>query len=153
MFELRRFLTVGVLTAALFGVTAAPAAGDPVEDLNYRLKVMRSLSAHIGSIAAVLKGKVPHASHIVGHARAMQAAGRMLDDICPPGSDVGESRAKPEIWQQPDKFKAAMRAFQTASDDLVAAAETGDMGAIGAALGGAGKGCGGCHKPFRKPKE
>ena len=87
MFEMRRFLTVSVLAAALFAVTAAPAAGDPVEDLNYRLKVMSSLGAHIGAIAAVLKGKVPHASHIVGHARAMQAAGRMLDDIFPPGSD------------------------------------------------------------------
>lgn len=147
------FFMVGVLAVSLFAASAAQAAGDPVDAFQYRLKIMSSLSAHIGSIADVLKGKVAYTDHIVGHARALQAAGRMLEDVFPPGSDVGETRSKPEIWQQPEKFKAAMQAFQTATDGLVAAAESGDMGAIGNALGPVGKGCGGCHKPFRKPKE
>ena len=153
MLEFRRVLLVGVLAAALFAAAAAPAAADPAEDLKYRQMVMSSIGSHIGAIAAVLKGKVPHGGHIVGHARAMQAASRMLDDIFPPGSDVGETRAKPDIWQQPEKFKAGVKAFQDASVQLVQAAESGDMGAIGDALGGVGKSCGGCHKPFRKPKE
>ena len=37
--------------------------------------------------------------------------------------------------------------------ELVTAAESGDMAAVGAALGTTGNGCGGCHKPFRKEKE
>lgn len=153
MFELRRFLTVGILAAVLFGVTAAPAAGDPAEDIKYRQMVMDSIGSHIGAIVAVIKGKVPYGAHIVGHAQAMQAASRMLDDIFPPGSAVGQTRAKPDIWQQPEKFKAVLKAFQDASINLVQAAESGDMGAIGEALGVVGKSCGGCHKPFRKPKE
>ena len=36
--------------------------------------------------------------------------------------------------------------------ELAMAADTGDKGAIGKAMGALGKGCGGCHKPFRGPK-
>jgi cytochrome c556 len=141
-----------ILAASLFGA-AAQATGDPDEAIQYRQKVMSGLGAHIGAIADVLKGKVPHGGHIIGHARAMQAASLMLDDIFPPDSDFGLTRAKPEIWEQPEKFKAGIKAFQDAAVVLVKAAESGDMGAIGDALGGVGKSCGGCHKPFREPKE
>ncbi len=36
--------------------------------------------------------------------------------------------------------------------DLSLAAETGEKSAIGKGLGALGKGCGGCHKAFRGPK-
>ena len=152
MLRFRRILTVGVLAAALLA-TAAQASGDPDEAIKYRQMVMSSIGDHIGAIVAVLKGKVAHKSHILGHARAMQAASLMLDDIFPPDSDFGLTRAKPEIWQQPEKFKAGVKTFQDAAVVLVQAAESGDMGAIGAALNGVGNACGGCHKPFRAPKE
>ena len=150
---LRQILTAGALAAALLSVPAARAAGDPNEAIKYRQMVMSSIGAHIGAIAAVLKGKVPHGGHILGHAKAMHAASHMLDDIFPPDSGVGETRAKPEIWEQPEKFKAGVKVFQDASAVLVKAAESGDMAAIGDAIGDVGKACGGCHKPFRKPKE
>ena len=152
MFKFRRILTVGVLAAALLA-TSAQASGDPEEAIKYRQMVMGSFNNHISAIIAVLKDKVPHKSHILGHARAMQAASLMLDDIFPPDSDFGLTRAKPEIWQQPEKFKAGVKTFQNAAVVLVQAAESGDMGAIGEALGGVGNGCAGCHKPFRAPKE
>ncbi len=147
-----RYLTLG-LFAAVLAAGAAEAADDPANVIAYRQKVMSGMASHIGAIAAVLKGEVSYAGHIVGHARAMQAASTMLPDIFPPGSGVGETRAKPEIWQNWTKFESGIKAFQTASARLVEAAESGDMGAIGAALGGVGDSCGGCHKPFRKPKE
>ena len=43
--------------------------------------------------------------------------------------------------------------FEEASQNLLAAAEGGDMGEIKAKFGATAKTCGGCHKPFRKPKE
>ena len=153
MHGIQRVLTVAVLAVALFAAAAAQATGDPDEAIKYRQMVMSSLGSHIGAIAAVLKGKVAHNGHILGHAKAMQAASRMLDDIFPDDSDFGLTRAKPDIWQQPGKFKTVKKAFQDASVVLVQAAESGDMGAIGAALGAVGKSCGGCHKPFRAPKE
>ena len=152
MFKFRRILTVGVLAAALLATTAQ-ASGDPDEAIKYRQMAMRSNSGHLGAIAAILKGKVPHSSHIVGHARALRATSLMFNDIFPPDSDSGLTRAKPEIWKQPEKFKAGVKAFQDAAAVLVQAAESDDMSAIGEAAGGVGKACGGCHKPFRAPKE
>ena len=49
-------------------------------------------------------------------------------------------------------FNKALSAFQAASAKLLEAANSGDKAAVGAALGGVGKACGGCHKPFRKKK-
>ena len=153
MLALRKILTGGFFAAVLLFAPAAQAAGDPDEAIKYRQLVMSSIGAHIGAIAAVLKGKVPHGGHILGHAKAMHAASHMLDDIFPPDSDFGLTRAKPEIWQKPVEFKMAVKTFQEASAALVEAARSGDMSAIGAAIGTVGKSCGGCHKPFRKPKE
>ena len=146
------FLTVGVLAASLFAA-AAQATGDPDEAIKYRQLVMRSNSLHIGAIAAILKGKVPYVGHIVFHARALRDDSLMYDDIFPTDSNLGLTRAKPEIWQQPEKFKAAVIAFQEASAVLLQAAESGVMGAVGAVVGAVGKSCGGCHNPFRAPKE
>ncbi|MBR45942.1 MAG: hypothetical protein CMM31_05595 [Rhodospirillaceae bacterium] len=40
--------------------------------------------------------------------------------------------------------------MKTAADKLAAAADSGDMAAIGTVAGGVGKACGGCHDTFRK---
>ena len=146
------YLTLGLFAAVLAANAAAAAADDPANVIAYRQKVMSGIDSHIGAIVAVLRGEVSYAGHLAGHARAMHDASIMLADIFPPGSGVGATRAKPEIWQNWTKFETAIKAFQTASARLVEASESGDMDAVGAALGGVGNSCGGCHKPFRKPK-
>ena len=152
-----------LLGAAAFGalaamiafttVTTVGAADEPANVIKYRQKVMSGISAHIGSIAAVLSGEVSYTGHVAAHARAMHDASLMIDDIFPAGSGVGETRAKPEIWQNRAKFEAATKAFQAASKELARIAETGDMAAVGAQLNKVGEACGGCHKPFRKKKQ
>ena len=70
------------------------------------------------------------------------------------GRDVyPETRALPEIWNDWDKFGAAAKNMEVQSAKLVAAAESGDVAAIGAQLQNLGKSCGGCHKPFRAEKK
>ncbi len=152
-----------LLGAAVFGalaamiafttVTTVGAADEPANVIKYRQKVMSGISAHIGGIAAVLSGEVSYTGHVAAHARAMHDASLMIDDIFPAGSGVGETRAKPEIWQNWAKFEAAIKAFQTAALELARVAETGDMAAVGAQLNKVGESCGGCHKPFRKKKQ
>jgi cytochrome c556 len=56
----------------------------------------------------------------------------------------------PKLWQDRAGFDDALRAARAAADDMVAAAETGDLGEIQKALGALGKRCGDCHKPYRK---
>ena len=150
-----KLLTFAFLGAAvaLAGATAVKAADDPANILKYRKSVMQANGVHIGAIAAVVKGEVSYSGHVAAHARALHATSMMVSDVFPPGSAVGDSRANPEIWQEPAKFAAAVKALQTESGELARVAESGDMAAIGAQLKKVGQACGGCHKPFRKKKE
>jgi cytochrome c556 len=70
----------------------------------------------------------------------------------PAGSDKGppETYAKPEIWSDPDGFKAAEdNAFKA----LEALTATTDEAGFKTAMGGLGKACMGCHEKFRRPKD
>ncbi len=145
----------GALAAivAFTTVMTVEAADEPANVIKYRQKVMSGISAHIGGIVAVLSREVSYTGHVAAHARAMHDASLMIDDIFPAGSGVGETRAKPEIWQNWAKFETAAKALQTATKELARIAETGDMAAVGAQLNKVGEACGGCHKPFRKKKQ
>ena len=141
------------VVVAVAGMVTAGAADEPENVLKYRQSVMKSHAAHIGAIAAVVKGEVSYGGHVAAHARALHALSMMLPDIFPEGSAVGASRAKPEIWQDRAKFDAAVKGFQTATGELATVAEGGDLAAIGAKLEQTGKACGACHKPFRAKKQ
>ena len=139
--------------AAVAVIVPVEAANEPENVIKYRQNVMRAITGHIAAIAGVLKGEVTYAEHIVAHARAMHATSMMIPDIFPAGSGVGETRAKPEIWQNWSKFETAAKTLETATGELARVAESGDMAAIGAQLGKVGEACGGCHKPFRTEKK
>jgi cytochrome c556 len=63
------------------------------------------------------------------------------------------TRAKPEIWQQMDKFLAAAATLKSKQEQLLAALQKGDKGAAKIAFVDVGKnGCGACHGTFRGPE-
>lgn len=68
----------------------------------------------------------------------------------PKGSDKGDTKAKPEIWAKWDDFTKAANNNHEAALKLVAAAQSGDMGAVKSAFGALGATCGACHKQFRE---
>lgn len=149
----RALIGLAAAAAIVTGVAAAQAADDSANVLKYREMVMTALGAHIGSIASVVKGEVSYGEHVATHARALHATSLMMPDVFPEGSAVGESRAKPEIWQEWDKFQGLIRDLNAQAEKLAQVAESGDMTAIGAQLQETGKACGNCHKPYRKEKE
>lgn len=151
--KFRKFIVFALITGFLgLGVLATPASADEAA-IKYRQGVMKALGGHMGSVAAIVKGKVAHKGHLAGHADAIAAIGKMTGDIFPKDSGMGKTGALPAIWEKPDDFAQAVAAFEDASVQFAMAANGGDMGAIGAALGGLGKSCGGCHKPFREKKK
>lgn len=144
-------LAAATASVAMLGV--AQAADDPNEVLAYRKHVMGALASGISNVFAVLQGKASYSQHLASSARILHEASLQLLDVFPEGSAVGDSRSKPEIWTDWAKFEEAGKALQTASAELVAATEGGDMAAIGAAADKVGDACGGCHKPFRVPQQ
>ena len=71
-------------------------------------------------------------------------------DAFAPGTDTGApTKAKPEIWKEPAKFKQLADAAQAESLKLVAAAQAGDLAALRPAVGAMGKSCNNCHDDFQ----
>lgn len=151
-----RPLATLLLAATLLGAPLAASelarADEPDPVLAYRAQVMKALGSHITALFAVLDGEVAYNAHLAGHAAAMAALAEMIPDVFPEDSFGGESRAKPEIWQQWEKFTAAAGNLAAAAGRLEAAARAGNSAAIDAGAGAVSDACGGCHKPFRIKK-
>ena len=68
----------------------------------------------------------------------------------PKGSGLGDTKAKPVIWENWSKFESAVKDFERESAKLAKVAESGDMEALAKQVRATGKTCGGCHRNFRK---
>jgi len=79
---------------------------------------------------------------------ALWPAGTAIADLPPKAT-----RAKPEIWQEMDKFKAIPATLKGEEQKLLAAVQKGDKAEAKTAFGDTGKnGCGACHGSFRGPE-
>ena len=136
-------------TLLLTGVQAQ----DDEHILGYRQKVMKSMGASMGAIGDVLKHKLPFAGHIGVHAADISRMSTVIAESFEKEITEGRTDAKPEVWQDWDKFVAAAEALEAEGAKLAEIAGSGDMAAIGGQVKALGKACGDCHKPFRKPKE
>jgi len=121
--------------------------------VEYRQNVMKTISGNMGAIGDTLKNKLPYQDNIATHAQGIHLASKLIESAFKKQISEGATDAKPDIWQDWDKFTAAAKTLGEESDKLAQVAESGDMEAIGAQVKALGKACGNCHKPFRKPKE
>lgn len=65
------------------------------------------------------------------------------------GSEAGDTKAKPEIWKEPAKFKAGADKLQAEATKLAVAAKTGNLDNLKAAFGPAAETCKACHDAYR----
>jgi cytochrome c556 len=143
--------------AGLFFATllAAPLAAQAqfakVEDaVKYRKSAFSLMGTHFGRIGAVVKGEKPYDKAAVeADAAIVEMMSKLPWSAFPPGSDTADSKAKPEIWKEQEKFKAASEKLQSEAAKLSAAAKSGDLGAIKTAFGAVGQSCKACHDNYR----
>ena len=152
----RRQLTLMALLIGMIGLVLMLTGAQAQDDehyLGYRQKVMKSIGASMGGIGDILKHKLPFAGHIETHASDISRMSTLIKDAFEKEITEGRTDAKPDVWQDWDKFVTAAETLQEESAKLADIASGGDMAAIGAQVKNLGKACGDCHKPFRKPKE
>ncbi len=147
-----------VLTLTLLGFFALPAAAPATAQeegiINHRQAVMKAVGGHMAAMSAILKGKVKFTGDLKTHARAMAGLAVIAERVFPEGSDFGETRALPEIWDKPAEFKKIIEAFKTESAKLAKIADGGDVKAFGDQFKVMGKNaCATCHKAFREKKK
>jgi len=143
-----------LLTAAILSLLAGTAQAQPDQGyIEYRQELMEAIGADIGAISDILKYGLPLTENIVGHAESLVDHAGLIAAAFEHKVIEGPTDAKPEIWQDFDRFKKAALDFAAASEKLTEVARAGDTAEISAQVKEVGKSCGGCHQPFRKPKE
>lgn len=109
------------------------------------------IGAHFSRIGAMVNGKAPFDAKAAADNAAIAATLAALPFTAfGAGTDKGDTRAKPEIWAEKDKFDAGGRKMQEALAALNTAARGGNLDQIKAAFGEAGKTCKACHDNYRK---
>ena len=142
-----------VLAAAAFAL-AAPAQAQfakPEDAIKYRKAVMTLQGAHFGRIAAMASGRVPFDAAVAAeNAAILETVTKLPLAGFSPGSDKGDTKAKPEIWTDTPKFKMVGEKLGADAIKLSAAIKGGNMDAVKLAVGAVGGDCKSCHDDFRK---
>jgi len=140
-----------VAAGALLSAPASAQFAKPEDAIKYRKAALTLLGAHAGRIGAVVKGERPfNAAEVQASAAVMETVSGLPWEAFVAGTDKGETRAKPEIWKDADKFKGAGESMQKAVAALSAASKAGNLDQVKAAFGEVGKTCKACHDNFRK---
>ena len=149
---MNRLLLAAATVAGI--ATALPAAAQfakPEQAIKYRQSAMALQANHLGRLFAMANGKVPFEAKVAAEQIEIVAMLNKLQFVAfVDGSDKGDTRAKPEIWSQRDKFNAREAKSHEDVAKLVAAGKMGDFEQIKAAVGAVGQSCKGCHDEFRK---
>ena len=150
----RLLVTLVATLGALASLPAAAQFQKPEDAIKYRQSVYTVMANHFGRIAAMASGKAPFdAKAAADNAVIVSDMSRLPFTACAEGTDKGlPNRAKPEIWKEAAKFKAAGEKMQGEVVKLDAAAKSGNLDAIKAAVGAVGGSCKACHDDFRAEK-
>jgi cytochrome c556 len=153
---MERWRVVLVLIAGITALSAASVDGASPKDGKAAFERREDTMKHMGrplflGIGRVVKGTTAYGPDTVTAAETVASLASTLDrTLFPPGSDVAESKIKPEIFAAMDHVDQLIAAVQTATAKLVPAVKTGDKAAITIAYTAAADACNACHKEFRK---
>jgi len=136
----------------LLGASPAIAQFAKAEDaVKYRQSAFFIMAQNFGRVAAMAQGKAPFDAKVAAESAAIAEAMSKLPwtGFVAGSESAGSSKAKPEIWSNAAKFKEGADKMQVEMAKFSAAAKTGSLDNIKAALPGAGGTCKACHDDFR----
>ena len=133
---------------------AAPSRDQALKIMHDRHEAMEGLGKAMKTLHRELESGKPDINLVRQQTATMASTAPKIPAMFPPGTgpDVGKTRAKPEIWKQPDVFRQKAKDFLVASQAIDAAARAGDLNKVMALHDNVDKACDGCHKPFRAPE-
>lgn len=134
--------------AVALATFAVQAQSKPEDQVKQRQAGYRVLGYNFGSLAAMAQGKKPYnREEALRNANLAAAIADYPRQFFGEGSDKGDTKAKPEIWQRRADFDAKMDKMVTAVKALPQAA--GDEAALKKAVADAGAACKACHDDYR----
>jgi len=151
-----RTALVAAACGLLATLTALPATAqfrNADAAINYRQSAMSLQNTHLGRLFAMINGQVPFDAKVAGdNIETIAMLNRLQFAAFIDGSDKGNTRAKPEIWAEKDKWNAAVAKSQDDVSKLAVAGKTGNLDPIKTAAGAVGASCKACHDAYQKPQ-
>ncbi|WP_420412338.1 c-type cytochrome [Roseibium sp.] len=120
-----------------------------------RMDAMEAIGGNMKLAGQMLRGQKPYDA--VELSRAAQAiaenSGDKITRLFPEGSLMPPTEARPEIWQDWDKFAGFSNDMKAAASELaIKAGEGAEKGAVAAVFGKLAQTCKACHEAFRIEK-
>ncbi len=136
------------LALAASSLVATGAFADPIEDRKANMKERGSL---MRILAPVAQGQQPFdAATVMDALEKLQANAEAaeVDVMWPVGSETGDTKSSPRIWEDRAGFQAADDKYDA---DVAAAiaANPQDLAAFQAVFGPVAANCGTCHEAYR----
>jgi cytochrome c556 len=150
-FAMKKFiLTLIAVSASAMSFSAAAQFAKPEDAVKYRKAAFSVMATHNQRLAQMAQGKVPFdAKTALENAEVVATMAKLPWAAFPEGSDMGETKAKSEVWKQNAKFKEASDKFQSDAAKLLAAAKTGKEDAFKTAFTASSGNCKACHDDFK----
>jgi cytochrome c556 len=134
-------LMAGFASAAL----AQVPFNKPELAIKYRQSAMFIQGQHFNYIGAVVKGE------LIKHAMLVEEMAKTYWDGFPPATErATNTKAREEIWKEPERFRAAGQKTHEEIVKLVSAIRDDDFGAIKSQFGAVGRSCKSCHDDFKR---
>jgi cytochrome c556 len=148
--------TIAAILIVCFGLASGVQADSHENDLprvEYRQTVMSIIGGNMGAMGDIMKNRLVLPGHVAVHAGQIAVMTQLIAPAFKKNIATDATDAKPEIWQDWAKFEAAIVDLEEAARNLAAVSRGSDPAAVKPAMKALGKGCGGCHESFRRPKE
>jgi cytochrome c556 len=153
---MQRWRPVLAIIAAIDLLSALAVHSAPADDGKAAFERREDTMKHMGrplylGIGRVVKGTAAYGPDTVTAAETVATLAATLDrSLFPLGSNVADSKMRPEIFAAGEHVDQLITAVQAAVAKLVQAVKSGDKVAITAAYTAAADACNACHKEFRK---
>ena len=126
-------------------------AASPEDAIKYRQGVFTAQQWNMQIMNRMVKGDMPYdKAEFSKRAQNLAELSNMFyEGFLIKDSDIGDTKAKPEIWTSMDKFKAGSDKLVSEAAKLVLVSQGSDIKAIRTQFGDTQKVCGACHDNFR----
>jgi cytochrome c556 len=147
---MKQVLSTVVLVTLVATSSVAAAQRKPEDVIKFRKGAYQVMGWYMSPMGQMVKGQQPFDQNaFVRNATIVEQMSRVVTDAFAPGSDKGDTRARPEIWQQPEKFKEALERFQAEATKMTEVSKQGNPDQIRSQFGTLAKSCSHCHDQFR----
>lgn len=152
---MRQLVGIGLIASALALLPGAVLAQDKAEFIKQRQTLMKRQAEDLKAIQNYVSGQTDR-NTAIAKADELLTLPPKITALFPPGTSLadfpGNTNAKPEIWQQWDRFKDVPSVLRRTEERLAAAVRNGSKQDVLDELDAVGRsGCGACHTYFRAP--